>query len=155
MIMDDNITLTDFMNRYDFSLDPFKGCWIIMNRAPDSSGYITLSVNGKTERAHRFVYRIIHKEIPEGKIICHRCDNKLCVNPDHLYAGTRKDNTQDMLRNKKESRWKGTRKRRKLSRKDIEDIRNSDKGSYELSKIYPVTDVQIRRIRNGTRCQNI
>jgi hypothetical protein len=48
--------------------------------------------------AHRLSYIYHIGEIPMDKIICHKCNNKLCVNPDHLYAGTPYDNTQDMKR---------------------------------------------------------
>ncbi len=48
--------------------------------------------------AHRLSYEYHIGEIPVGKIICHKCNNKICVNPDHMYAGTPFDNTQDMKR---------------------------------------------------------
>lgn len=52
-------------------------------------------------KAHRVSF-VLHKgPIPQGALICHHCDNPPCVNPKHLFLGTRKDNTQDMMRKKR------------------------------------------------------
>lgn len=49
------------------------------------------------DNAHRWAWRLARGEIPAGLWVLHRCDNRVCVNPDHLWLGTAKDNTQDML----------------------------------------------------------
>lgn len=66
----------------------------------DKQGYGVLSVylkNGKrtTMLAHRVAYLLEHKEIPDELCVLHLCDNPPCVNPDHLYIGTRSDNLKD------------------------------------------------------------
>jgi hypothetical protein len=128
-------------------------CMIVTNVKPRRNGYYEVYYKGKAHGLHRVVYMLFKGEIPKGKCICHKCNNSLCINPDHLYAGSRKDNTQDMIKSNRYYKWSGN--KRKLSDNDIINIRNSPLSSYELAEIYPVTPTHIRRIRAGTRCRTI
>jgi hypothetical protein len=60
-------------------------------------GYGLFIVSRKRYYAHRVSYFLTRSEIPQEMCVLHRCDNPGCVNPDHLFLGTHKDNTQDML----------------------------------------------------------
>jgi HNH endonuclease len=70
-------------------------CWIWLG-APARKGYGAVSMGrGKTMQVHRLSYQTFVGPIPEGALICHKCNTPLCINPAHLYAGTQRDNARD------------------------------------------------------------
>jgi hypothetical protein len=71
------------------------GCWNA-TRGITKDGYSRIRINGKKTLAHRHIYEKYYGPIPNGFVVCHKCDNPSCINPDHLYAGTTKDNAIDM-----------------------------------------------------------
>lgn len=72
-------------------------CWLWNGRLT-SSGHGVFFNGGRTVGAHRFSYELVYGEIQHGLIICHRCNEPQCVNPNHLYAGTAKDNRNDRVK---------------------------------------------------------
>ncbi len=71
-------------------------CWIWVG-GKSLNGYGKFFLNGKLTEAHRASYAIFRGVIPPNMCVCHTCDNPCCVNPKHLWLGTRSDNMQDML----------------------------------------------------------
>jgi hypothetical protein len=87
-------------SRFEKQFVKGNGCWEW--RGPrDHSGYGRFYGFG-TSKAHRVSYQI-YKSVPGKFLVCHHCDNPSCVNPDHLFLGTAKDNVQDCI---KKGRWR-------------------------------------------------
>ena len=73
-----------------------KGC-LEWTKSLNNKGYGTVYYNGKQGLVHRVTDQAANGPIPKGLFVLHRCDNPKCINPEHLFVGTAKDNVHDMI----------------------------------------------------------
>jgi hypothetical protein len=128
-------------------------CWLWL-RGCDHVGYGLVHIDGKTRMAHRVAYSLQHGVAPpKGLCVCHSCDVRNCCNPAHLWVGTRKHNSQDMVRKGRHARTgaknpiKGEDHcRAKLTKRKVLAIRASTETYRSLARRYGVSSVQIHRV---------
>ena len=110
------------------------------------NGYGQFHKDGKTAYAHRIAYELAYGATDQQ--VLHRCDNRKCVNPEHLFSGTLQDNMADMMQ--KGRQCAGNRNgRRKLSSDLVRSIRAEVGLQREIAAKYGVTPSLIAMIRNG------
>jgi HNH endonuclease len=152
---------TDVQKRFESKYLPVteSGCWI-WEATTGNHGYgrfrISKNPSQALHSAHRASWIIYRGEIPQGMNVCHRCDVRCCVNPDHLFLGTYFDNMQDAAR-KGRMDWKDGEVRNlpvgenhhaaKLSTSDVISIRMSKQTGVYLASQYHVTPITISRVR--------
>lgn len=124
------------------------GCWV-WRGGLYSTGYGRY----REELAHRYAWREIHGKIPDGYYICHKCDNRLCVRPDHLFLGTPQDNRLDAKqkgRDKAPPILRGSHaKNSKLNEhqvREIRQLRQSGMKQKDLAQRFGVSETTIRAI---------
>lgn len=78
-------------------------CWEWTAALHDSGYGIFGTGDKRVDRAHRISWRLVNGDIPAGLFVCHHCDNRKCIRPDHLFLGTNDDNRADMVRKGRQS----------------------------------------------------
>lgn len=135
-----------------------KGCWnwkaIVQN-----SGYGMVGARGLPKAkytAHRLSYLLTRGPIPDGMLVCHSCDNRRCVNPEHLWLGTPKQNQRDSWEKERrvpvpahlKARGKGH-GRAKLTDELVMEIKKSPKDLQSIAVQYGVSKTCIFNIKSG------
>jgi DNA-binding XRE family transcriptional regulator len=132
-----------------YSIRPDTGCWQWTSATAEGRYGVLWFADGKSKYAHRVSYELHVGPIPDGLVICHRCDNGLCVNPDHLFAGTTKDNHDDMV-----SKGRGPRQGgewnpgSKLTVVQVDQIRKLNGGKLSQNEVARMFDVSRGTIKD-------
>lgn len=126
-----------------------QGCWLWQGR-PTGEGYSRIYVAGLRLGAHQVSYLIHVGDIPDNMKVCHTCDVRMCVRPDHLFLGTSADNSADMVQKGRSShKVPGT---AKLTERHVRAIRllyrHAGVSQYELAARFGVKQPQISAIVN-------
>lgn len=125
-------------------------CWAWTGGIFRASGYGRVQLpNKRGTTAHRVVWTLLYGEPHADLEICHTCDNRVCCNPAHLFAGTPKVNALDKMRKGRVARLPGTKNGScKLSEADIAAIRASAESHRGMARRYGVSEGNIRMIRS-------
>ena len=131
---------------------PVTGC-VIWTGGIGGTGYGRFRLGGKTYSAHREAYRIAFGDIPEWLYVCHRCDVRLCINPNHLFAGSHSDNMSDMVNKGRSPRAVGEKNGggRKLTEVDVLEILKDRRKRREIAEAYGISVRMVGRIRAKER----
>ncbi len=93
----------------DWSIpEPNSGCWLWTGYLLPN-GYARISFDGRSHGAHRASWLAFRGPISDGLCVCHKCDVRSCVNPDHLWLGTKGDNNRDAFQKGRQPIWSGPR----------------------------------------------
>jgi hypothetical protein len=143
-------------------IDPVAGCWNWL-LSLNMHGYGQASHKGQRWSSHRLMFQLMHPRMSlVGKTICHHCDNRACINPEHLYAGTPMTNMHDMISRGRAVYPGGPRgeahKNAKLNSDKIREIRArhaSGEGYRKLGKAFGVDRTTIKRIIQGRQWRHV
>lgn len=139
-----------------------SGCWlwvgatvhppISKKRKSELRPYVSVPKNedcaSRQHYAHRISWIIKNGPIPKGMMVCHHCDNTLCVNPDHLFVGTHRDNMLDMVSKGRQGNHKGElHGMAKLTEAEVRFILSSNATGVSLAKKFRVHESTICLIR--------
>lgn len=133
-----------FWSKVDKLTSP-EGCWI-WTAGKNMQGYGKID----SKRAHRIAWEIINGSIPSGLLVCHHCDNPSCVNPLHLFTGTRSDNALDSVNKGRWNRPLGeNHPKAKLTANQVLEIREAPYSQRKLAHLFGVSRAAIRQVLSG------
>lgn len=142
------------LQRFDKLINKKGDCWEWLGKIEVGGGYGVFCVKLDTFKAHRVSLFLHTKLDPKEMFVCHKCDNRSCVNPNHLFLGTNADNMKDALL--KGRMFLGEKNHQsKLTMKDVIKIRklykDGNMSQSEISKMFPVSSKAINLIVNNKR----
>lgn len=139
----------DFANRFweKVQRNSKSECWIWLGAVASGYGYVSSTPWDKAMGAHRVAYFLANGPVFDNILIRHTCDNKLCVNPNHLIPGTKSDNSRDMVER--------TYNPRKLSDDQVRLIRSGSIPFSKLARLFGVSEITIYKALSGEHYQSV
>lgn len=128
-----------------------SGCWECTSHyVCTSTGYPEIRALGKLYNVHRYVFEQEYGPVPPKFCVLHRCDNRLCINPEHLFLGTRDDNMQDMIEKGRDYHPTGALTgRAKLTESQVATIKQKGIYTERVAKKYGVAKCTLYAIKRG------
>jgi hypothetical protein len=156
---------TDPVNRFwsKVAIHDAGECWEW--QGPVSSGYGNFSVGGKRSPdyrqwlAHRYSWVLSNGPIPEGMNVCHKCDNRLCVNPSHLFLGTTADNVADKVGKDRQAQGESSGGSKLTAKQiaEIVDLYNAGALQREIGSLKGITQASVSSVlrRETWKCVGV
>ena len=133
-----------------------RGCHICISHKVHQLGYVQLTRGYKVQAAQRVVFEDTYGPVPDGMFVCHTCDNRSCINPEHLFLGTHQDNMDDMVRKNRGYKGVGVHNpRAKITPKQVREIRASGESTKVLAERYGLSPHYVPKIKRGVRWTHI
>jgi hypothetical protein len=124
------ITIKRFLHKVDNK----NACWTWKGNV-SKHGYGVSSYRSKSTLAHRLSWILFRGNLPKDLDVCHHCDNPKCVNPEHLFLGTAKDNVMDCFNKKRKSHKGENHPRAKIKEQDVKEIFQLRKNGWTHQKL--------------------
>lgn len=116
-------------------------CWVFLG-AKGGGGYGVIKVDGRQHILTRLSFNELVEPLRPGMFVCHKCDNRACWNPDHLFQGTHDDNMRDMVLKGRSDRTTGEKKHTsKLSNSDVSSIKQLLRQGLPQRKVAAIFNV--------------
>jgi hypothetical protein len=131
--------------RFFHKVQKTDGCWLWKGK-PASHGYGRFTAGYHTDYAHRWAWFFEHDEWPD-LFVCHNCDNPICVNPEHLFLGTCKDNNFDMWL--KERQGGRARVVSHAQRDEIRELISQGKSQRQIAEIFGCSQTTVSEINRN------
>jgi len=157
--IDDKFYNKRFLQRFKAKTERLANGCLKWNGFVNQCGYPRISYKGKAYLGNRLIWELNFGKIPEGKLICHTCDNPNCLELKHLYIGTPKDNMQDCILRKRHKTPIGSESTNtKLTEYEVNQIKIAfSKGVTirYISKKYNIGKSTAFRIKNGVTWKHV